>query len=65
MSLVVDIIFILLGIALVPILTILFLLRWGQLFPRFGRWAERTLGRASPRLGRWAERLLSEDEQRG
>jgi hypothetical protein len=60
-----DIIFILLGIALVPVLAVLFLLSWGQRFPRFGRRAERMLGRVSPRLGRWAEKLLSEKEQRG
>jgi len=65
MSIALDIIFVLLGIALVPVLAVLFLLRWGQAFPRFGRWAERMLGRVSPGLGRWAERLLSEKEQRG
>ena len=59
-----DIIFILLGIVLVPVLAVLFLLSWGQRFPRFGRRAERMLGRVSPRLGRFAEKLLSEKEQR-
>jgi hypothetical protein len=65
MSLTVDIIFILLGMAPVPVLAVLFLLSWGQRFPRFGRRAERMLGQISPRLGRWAEGLLSEKEQRG
>jgi hypothetical protein len=65
MSIVVDIVFILLGIALAPVLATLFLLRWGQMFPGFGRWAERKFARVSPRLGHWVERLLSEKEQRG
>jgi len=65
MSLVVDVIFILVGIALIPVLAVLFLLSWGQRFPRFGRWSERMLGRVSPRLGRWAEKLLSKNGQRG
>lgn len=60
-----DIIFILLGIALVPVLAVLFLLSWGQRFPCFGRWSERMLGRVSPWLGHWTEKLLSEREQRG
>jgi hypothetical protein len=65
MSITLDIIFVLLVIVLVPVLAVLFLLRWGQLFPRFGRWAERTSWRISPKLGRWVEALLSEKEQRG
>jgi hypothetical protein len=65
MNIVMNIIYILVGIALVPVFATLLLLRWGLLFPRFGRWAERMLGRVSPKLGRWAERLLSEKEQRG
>lgn len=62
MSIVLSIVFILLGIALVPVLATLFLLQWGQRFPRFGRWAERKLGQVSPRRGRWTKRLLSEKE---
>jgi hypothetical protein len=64
LGIVVDIGFVLFGIIIVPVLAILFLLKWGQAFPRFGRWAERKLGQVSPRLEYLAERLLSEKEQR-
>jgi hypothetical protein len=60
----VSVAFVILGIVAIPALAGLFLLKWGQAFPGFGRWAEVKLGRVSPWLGRVSEELLSETEQR-
>jgi len=62
MNVVVDMVFAAVAVVAVPVLLVFALLRWGQSFPPFGRFAERRLSQVSPALGRWAARLLSEQD---